>query len=335
MKMFQENKYAVHVATDTNEEIMYCNKKINIRLKRNPYNIMNAFSLLKLHRLVKKEKYSLISCHTPIGAFLGRVCVLGISKKKRPKIIYTAHGFHFYKGGSIINWIIYYPVEKILSRLTDAIITMNEEDYLLARKNFYCDVYKINGIGLRKKRLIQKDKGLRKRLNLKNKFIVSYIAEFSKRKNQLPFIRKLNSYKISRHITFLFIGDSNIKNLDKKLSKYKNIKYISFKENIADYINISDLIISPSKQEGLPQNILEALYFNKPVIGMNIRGTKDLLSNGYGILVNNLDEMIKQIIAYEQNPQIMNAYPIEKYLVENVTNDVKNILNKYLSKKLK
>ena len=83
MKMFHDNDYLVHVATDTKDRIIYCDKKINIGLRRNPYNIMNIFALFNLRRLVKIENYDLISCHTPIGAVLGRCCILGLSKKSR------------------------------------------------------------------------------------------------------------------------------------------------------------------------------------------------------------------------------------------------------------
>ena len=335
MKMFHDNDYLVHVATDTKDRIIYCDKKINIGLRRNPYHIMNIFALFNLRRLVKIENYDLISCHTPIGAVLGRCCILGLSKKSRPKVIYTAQGFHFYKGAGIINWIIYYPIEKFLSRFTDAIITMNEEDYTIAKKRFHCDVYKINGIGLREERLLLQEKNLRKRLNLKNKFVVTYIAEVSKRKNQLSFLRVLKKYHLNRRIVFLFVGDSNINNINDKLSSYKNVKYVGFHDNIGDYINMSDLIISPSRQEGLPQNILEALYFHKVVIGMNIRGTKDLLGNNRGVLVNDLDEMINKIIDFEKHPYQVDNFNLDEYKIENVSSEVKKIVNNYLEKKIK
>ena len=246
-----------------------------------------------------------------------------------------AHGFHFYKKSGPISWIVYYPLEKYLSRYSDCVITMNEEDYTIAKKRFHCDVYKIHGIGLREERLLLQEKNLRKRLNLKNKFVVTYIAEVSKRKNQFVFLKKLKKYHLNRRIVFLLVGDSNIKKINTKLSSYKNVKYVGFQENIGDYINISDLIISPSRQEGLPQNILEALYFHKVVIGMNIRGTKDLLGNNRGVLVNNLDEMIKKIIDFEKHPYQIDNFNLDEYKIENVFSEVKNIVNKYLEKKIK
>ena len=335
MKMFQDNGYKVHVATNSLEEIPFCDKKIDLKLKRNPYSFFNLIALRNVRRLVKSEDYDLISCHTPVGGFLGRCAVIGRRKRLNTKVFYTAHGFHFFKNSGLISWIIYYPVEKFLSRFSDAVITMNNEDYNLANSKFHCDVYKIHGIGLDENRLRLKEKNVRRKLNLKNKFVVTYIAEISKRKRQFEFLEKLKKYKIDRDIVFLFIGDSYMNSLDWKLKKYKNVKYIGFKDNIGDYINISDLIISPSSQEGLPQNILEAKYFNKPIIGMNIRGINDLLVDGSGILVNNLDEMIKKILEVKHSDRKFVHNNIDEYKLKNVKKEVIIIINKYFADKLK
>ena len=334
MKLFQDNDYEVHVATNTEEVLPYCDKKINLKLRRNPYNILNIIALRNIRKLAKKEKYDLISCHTPIGGFLGRATIIG-RKKQNTKVIYTAHGFHFYKKSSLFRWIIYYPLEKFLSRFSDAVITMNEEDYALAKKKFHSDVYKIHGIGLNKDRLKLTEKNIKKKYNLKNKYIVTYIAEISKRKKQLDLLKKMENYHLDKDIIFLLIGDSYIKNIENKLRRYKNVKYIGFKENIGDYINISDLIISPSNQEGLPQNILEAKYFKKNIIGMNIRGINDLLKDGSGILVNSLQEMIEKIIDIKHNPIVVKTSNIDDYLLDNVLVEVKEIYNQYLKFKLK
>lgn len=335
MKMFQDNGYQVHVATNSLEEIPYCDKKIDLKLRRNPYSLFNFVALKNVRKLVKNEKYDLISCHTPVGGFLGRCSVIGRRRKIDTKVFYMAHGFHFFKKSGIISWMLYYPLEKFLSRFSDAVITMNEEDYLLAKSRFHSDVYKIHGIGLNIDRLRLKEKGIRKKLNLKNKYVVTYIAEISKRKRQFEFLDKLKNHKIDRDIVFLFIGDSNMKNVEKKLKKYKNVKYIGFKDNIGDYINISDLIISPSSQEGLPQNILEAKYFKKNIIGMNIRGIKDLLGDGSGILVDSLDEMIDKIIEIKHSNYKVSNTSIDEYKLENVEVEIKDIINNYFVSKLK
>ena len=333
IKLFHDNNYIVHVATNTDNDISYCDKKYNLKLKRNPFSIKNIFALIRTRKLIKKEKYDIIYSHTPIGGFLGRFSTIGL--KNKPLNIYMAHGFHFYKNGPLLNWLFIYPIEKYLSRYTDILITMNQEDYDLALNKFHCNVYRIHGIGLDENRLVIKDNKLRKKLNLKNKFVITYIAEISKRKNQINFLKKLSKYHINRDIQFILVGDSNIRNFNKIVSKYKNVKYFDYTDNVADYINISDIMISPSIQEGLPQGLLEALYFNKFVIATNIRGTRDIINDSNGLLVNDLDELIKKIIEFRNNIPFIPNNNIDIYKIENVMKEFINIINQYLDIKLK
>ena len=335
MKMFQENGYQVHVATNSLEKIPFCDKKIDLKLRRNPYSFFNFIACKNVRKLVKEEEYDIISCHTPVGGFLGRCAVIGRRRKLKTKVFYMAHGFHFFVGSSLFSWFLYYPLEKFLSRFSDVVITMNEEDYLLAKTKFHSDVYKIHGIGLSEERLKLREHNIRKKLNLKNKYVVTYVAEISKRKRQFEFLDRLKKHKIDRDITFLLIGDSHMRNVERRLKNYKNVKYVGFKENIGDYINISDLIISPSSQEGLPQNILEAKYFKKNIIGMNIRGISDLLDDGSGILVDSFDEMIEKIKEVKHSDFNCKHTNIDIYKLENVKEEIINIINKYCDNKLK
>ena len=336
LKIFKDNKYIVHVATNTNEIIDYCDKKININITRKPFSFKNIKGLFILKKLIKKEEYSIISCHTPVGGFF--VIMFTIGLKNKPVVIYTAHGFHFYKKSKIINWILYYPIEKFLSRFTTCIMTMNNEDYNLAKKKFHCDVYKINGIGLNHDRLklIHDVKELKKELNLDGYYIVSYIAEISKRKNQLNLVHKLNKIDLEKEkIKVLLVGDSIIKNFRNKI-KNDNIIYIDFKKTIGDYINISDLIISSSLQEGLPLCVLEAMCFNKPIIALNIRGNNDLIiNNKNGYLVSDLDELVQKIIWYKNNSKLKIDNNMKKYEFKNVSKEIKTIYNKYIEDKIK
>lgn len=338
LKMFKDNGYTVHVATNTNESIKYCDKKIGINLKRNPYYLCNLLAVIKMRKIIKKEKYDIISCHTPMGGILGRMSVIGL--KNKPKVFYTAHGFHFYKGAPIINWLIYYNIEKFLSKYTTCLMTMNDEDYGIAKRKFKCDTYKINGIGLEKEHLIIKNKDtLKEELGIKKEFIITYIAEISKRKNQKNFLKAIRKVDLVKENTKIYlIGDSSIKNNNKYLKLCPNVEYLGFKNNVGDYINISDLIISPSKQEGLPLNILEAMYFNKMIIATDIRGTRDLIKNGvngYLIPVNKMDLFVEKIIEYKNNPNLKIKNNINKYLLNNVKNDVRKIYNIYLKGELK
>lgn len=335
IKMFIENGYEVHVITNTDKEIIEGTKKIKLSLRRNPFNLNNIKAIFEIRRLAKKEKYDIISCHTPIGGFLGRIACLG--QKLNTKIFYIAHGFHFYKGSSLFSWLVYYNIEKFLSKYTTCILTMNNEDYNLSKNKFKCDTYKINGIGYDETRIkISNPEKLKKELGLENKYIVTYIAEISKRKNQKNLLKKLNKYDLEKeNIVLLLIGDSKIKNFN--TNKYKNIIYLDFKEKIGDYIEISNLIISPSLREGMPLNIIEAMCLNKFIIANDIRGINDIIiNNKNGLLIdkNNINLFIKEIIK-NKNKKIKINNNMNKYKVENVIKDVKKIYNDYLEVKLK
>ena len=336
LKLFKDNGYIVHVATNSEETIKHCDKKINLNIKRKPFSFKNILALFKLRKIIKKEQYDIISCHTPVGGFLGRASTILL--KTKPKVIYTAHGFHFFKKSKKINWILYYPIEKFLSRFSSCIITLNNEDYELAKKKFHCDVYKINGIGINEDRLkiINDSANLKKELNLEGYYIVSYIAEISKRKNQLSLIRELNKYDLENEkVKILLVGDSIVKNFEKKIVN-DNIIYVDFKERVGDYINISDLIISSSLQEGLPLCILEAMYFNKPIIALDIRGNSDLIiNNKNGFLVSDIKSLVAKIIEYKNGESLKINNIIDKYFLSAVMIEIKSIYNHYLEDKLK
>ena len=140
--------FEVHAAANFNDK----NERLDlldiirhhINIQRSPYSFGNLEAYRQLKQLMKAERFDIVHCHSPIGGVLARLAAkyVGI-----PCVIYTAHGFHFYKGAPIINWLIYYPIEKILSKITDIIITINCEDYIRAkkfknRKNCLCAWYR-------------------------------------------------------------------------------------------------------------------------------------------------------------------------------------------------
>ena len=149
-------------------------------------------------------------------------------------------------------------------------------------------------------------------------------------------MKKCKIHQIDLDIVFLFIGDSIIKNINNKFKKYKNVIYLDFRDNIGDYINMSDLIISTSRQEGLPQNILEAMYFNKMIITTNIRGHRDLITKENGILCDNLDLLIDEIIKYKHIKKRVDIFNnIDKYRLNSVMSEHVLIYNHYLNKKIR
>lgn len=345
---YLNSKYIVHTACNSNQKVLNANKSYFIPIERKPFRINNIKAIFKLKKIIETEKYDLIHTHTPMGAAITRLATIKYRKKNKVTIIYTAHGFHFYKGGPIINYIFYYPVEKILSKYTDLIITMNKEDYEFAKKHFKTKVSYIPGIGFNKEKFSKKitKKQLnefKKNNNISNKdYIISYVAEISKRKRQLYLLKTLRNYHFTNE-KFLLIGELyDCKKIGKYLKKYnieKNIELIDFNDNIPLYLNLSDIVISVSKQEGLPLNIMEAMFLEKPIIVTNCRGNRDLITNnqnGLVVSINNQKELLNAIKFLKDNPTIAkklgkeNKNIIDTYSIDNTLDIMKDIYSNYL-----
>ena len=342
------SKYLIDTACNKNEYLDGVRNYYNVNIERSPFKINNIKSIFMMKKIIEEEKYDLIHVNTPMGSVVTRLALIKYKKHSNVKVIYTAHGFHFFKGAPIINYILYYPVEKFLSRYTDVIITMNNEDYKFAKKHFKTKVEYIPGIGFDKnkfsKNISNKELDEFKKDNDINNddYVISYVAEVSKRKRQVYLIKSLKKYHFTNE-KILLIGDlSKSKKLKKIIKQYKledYIKLIDFNDNVLYYLKISNLVISVSKQEGLPLNIMEAMYLEKPIIVTDCRGNRDLITNnknGIVVKLNSKKKLIEAIKFIKNNPKIgeslakRNKKIINKYSVDNVIEIMKKIYNNIL-----
>lgn len=345
LKYFKEKGYEVHVATNGDEEIPYCDKKHRISFERSPFKINNLKAIKQLKKIIEQEKFDIIHTHTPMGSVVTRLAAKKARKKYNTRVIYTAHGFHFYKGASKINWLIFYPVEKFLAKYTDDLITINKEDYELAKNKFKTKVYYVPGVGIDPNKFDinmteQEKRDLRKSLGLKDTdFVMIYPAEISKRKNQEWLVKTLdNLIKIYKNVHVLLPGkdslNNQIHNLIKELELENNIHLLGFRKDIPKLLKISNLAISSSRQEGLPVNIMEAMYVGLPLVVTDCRGNSDLIENGKnGYVVNQFDEAnfiknIENIYLKNIDIQKMSESGKEKannYLLSDVLEEYKKI----------
>lgn len=345
---YLNSKYIIHTACNSNKEVPNANKSYFVPIERKPFNLNNIKAIFKLKKIIETEQYDMIHTHTPMGAVVTRLAALKYKKKHKLTIIYTAHGFHFFKGAPIINYILYYPIEKFLSKYTDLIITINKEDYEFAKKHFKTKIEYLPGIGFNKQKFSQKiTKEQLNKFKIKNDisnkdYIISYVAEISKRKRQLYLLKTFKNYTFTNE-KILLIGDQyDCKKINKYLKKYNlenNIKLIDFNDNIPMYLNISNIVISVSKQEGLPLNIMEAMFLEKPIIVTNCRGNRDLITNkknGIVVDINNKKELLNAIEFIKNNPSIAkklgkeNKKIIDIYSIDNTLNIMKKIYSNYL-----
>lgn len=240
-------------------------------------------------RLMIENQYLFCHCHSPIGGAIARIA----GHATKTKIIYTAHGFHFFKGASVLNWAIYYPIELLLSYWTNCLITINKEDYYRAKYKFHAKktVY-IPGVGIDSNRfqnlgISREQKRQELGLSKENIFILS-VGELNKNKNHEVVVRALAGLK-GQNIVYMIAGEGNQKEHLKTLAEKNGVslRLLGFREDICSLLEASDVFAFPSKREGLSVSVMEAMFMKKPVIASKIRGNIDLIKDGEnGLLVH-------------------------------------------------
>ncbi|MBC3805603.1 glycosyltransferase [Acetobacterium fimetarium] len=315
----------------------------HIDLDRNPYNFkQNRIAYKQMLNLIREEKFDVIHCNTPIGGLLGRLCG---KKAKVPKIIYTAHGFHFYQGAPLINWLLYFPAERFLARDTDVLITMNKEDYERAKKYFNsCQLEYIPGIGINTQEIEIDRNKKRPELQIPEETMVLLsVGEMIERKNHETALRALAKLENQNYL-YLICGrgklESYLKKRAEELGIEDRVKFLGFRNDISEICIASDIFVFPSFQEGLPVAVMEAMAAGLPVVGSSIRGNVDLIQNGEGgflIKPNDIEGFSKSIdeimrdSALRRTMGLRNLNEAKKYDVEIVKNRMQEIYNSVLA----
>lgn len=350
LKMLKENGYEVHVATNGNEQFPYCDVKHQICIERSPFKINNLRAIKQLKKIIEQEKFDIIHCHTPMGSVVTRIAAKSV-RKNGTRVIYTAHGFHFYKGAPILNWLLFYPVEWYLAKYTDTLITINEEDYERAKNKFgkRCkDIQYVTGVGIDTakfniKMSDEERQNLRNSLGLKNEdFVLTCVARLDKNKNQSFLINAMQQLvEKNKNIHLLLVGRDELNGYYQNMVKEKrldnNIHFLGSRNDVPQLLKISNVVVSTSKREGLPVNVLEAFASGLPVVALNCRGMKDLIKNKFnGFIVYNESEFVNEIENLYSNCEMEkeigdNALKVSNnYNIEKIVKKVEKI---YLKKK--
>jgi len=302
LKYFKDNGYEVHVATNGAEAIPYTDVKHIVPFERSPLKPGNIRAILSLKKIIEKEKFDIIHTHTPMGAAVTRIAAIGSRKRNKTRVIYTAHGFHFFTGAPLQNWLLFYPVEKLLARYTDTLITINKEDYERSRKKFKTEVRYVPGVGIDPEKfdsqMTESEKsGLRKSLGLKeNDFVLIFPAELNRNKNQILLINAMEKL-VEQYpdIQLLLPGKDSYNGRYQAIVQAKqlehNVHFLGHRKDIPELLQITNLVVSSSLREGLPVNIMEACYTGLPIISTNSRGNRDIVRNNVnGFLVDPKDD---------------------------------------------
>lgn len=361
IEMLLENGYSVDIACSIDKEIDKGLIEKGVRVfevpfSRSPLSIGNFKAFKELIKIQKENQYGIVHVHTPIASIFGRLL-----KVKFPKLktIYTAHGYHFLKGGSKAGWLLYYPIEKVMAKFTDVTININSEDYEITKSKLKPKKsYLVKGVGLDlnsyKTLSYEKQKRKKQELNIKDEdFVVIMIAELNENKNQIQLIKAIELLKEDcPRLKVMFVGEGDKLNELKQEALARGVRdkvlFLGFRNDVNELINISDIGTLLSYREGLPRNIMELMANGKKVIATDIRGCRDLVCNenvGQLVKVGDFQATARAIKEYYYMKEIMLEVAatyessdeeivreIEPYDVVNVNKELIEIYNSLISK---
>lgn len=356
VKYLQSKGYEIHYATNYNM-VSYGtdNSRLDntgiirhqINFVRSPFSRKNIEVYKSLKKLISEEQFELIHCHTPMGGAMARLAGRA-ARKTGTKIIYTAHGFHFFKGASLVHWMVYYPVEKILSLFTDVQITINHEDFQRAQSFHAKRIEYVPGVGIDTNKLLRKEvadkEQFRKELGiLKNSICILSVGELIPRKNHETIIKALKEMNDKR-IIYLICGhgelEDKLKNMVIEFKLEKQVRFLGYRQDVAKVYEVCDIFAFPSFQEGLSVALMEAMAKGLPVVTTNVRGNQDLIEEqkgGFTLLpkdVKGFKEALEKLVSDKVLRESMGEYnqdQVVKYDIQNVKKRMEKIYNKELS----
>lgn len=297
-----------------------------VRLRRSPLWVGNLLGFFDLKRRIEAGNYDIIWTNEPVMGVATRLA----ARKSRAKILYLCHGFHFYRGGSVCNWLLFYPVEYALSRWTDLLVTINREDAAAARKMQAGRTAYIHGIGLDTARLDGMQSQIREELRLKKEdFLVLSVGELNKNKDHQTALRAIAALADPR-IHYAICGKGP---LEKKLQRRANrlgigdwVHFLGYRQDLSSIYAGADLLLHPSRREGLGLAALEGKYCGLPMVASDIRGIRDFAGEA-DILVKPGDAAgFARAIQTRKDSPLGCAWHGDAYLLENSQTELKALL---------
>lgn len=312
-----------------------------LRLERSPVSPRNLSGYRDMKQLLKENRYDIIWTNEPV---MGVVTRLAANKyrKSGTKVVYMCHGFHFYKGASLPNWLVFYPVEKFMSRFCDTIVTINHEDEARAKTFHAPNVEYIHGIGVNTDRLHNRNEqsDIRAELGLKKEdFLVLSVGELNENKNQQVIIRALAQLN-DPEIHYLLCGKGDkreyLESLAKELGIADRVHFLGYRKDVVDICHQCDVFAHASQREGISVASLEAMYCGLPLVMSTVRGAEDYLTDGEsGFLRNAMDadgfadgiRKLKEDTDLRQSCGKKNKEAVQAYTLESVQQEIISLLH--------
>lgn len=300
-EVLHEHGYELHVAARNNLgeknglSLDFADKVFDVPFSRSPKSPDNVKAYFQLKKILAADTYEVVHCNTPMGGIVTRLAAVK-ARKQGTRVFYTAHGFHFYKGASKKNWLVFYPVEKIMAGFCDTLITITKEDRRLAGQKFHTNVEHIHGVGVYTERYHAVSDAeklqMRSKERLKDSdFVILCTGELNQNKNQKALIKAAAELKESiPGLKILLAGngplEQELRMQIRELGVEDAVRLLGYRTDLEKVTPAADLVVSCSYREGLPLNILEAMLCRKPVVASVNRGHRELVRTGYnGYLV--------------------------------------------------
>ena len=325
------------------------NPKLTIvDLKRSPLSPHNLHGYMQLRKHFRQNRYDVVVTNEPVMGIMTRLAARTTRRKNKTKIIYFAHGFHFWKGAPKLNWMLFYPIEKLGAHFTDTLVTMNTEDFELAKKHIHAkEVLYTYGIGVDLSKFRKTD-GVREKKRQElgvddNTFVLYSTSEVSERKNLISALNIVNELtKRGYDVHFFNRGVGEQEDMLNTLAKEKGINdrftLLGYGKDVDEMCQAADAFLFTSKQEGLPVAVMEAMSCQLPCVVSNIRGVVDLIENykgGFTCELNNTDDFCTRIITliensneeYRLNLTKNNFEVLKPYAFENVSRFILDLVS--------
>lgn len=331
VRILQEYGFNVHYASDFANPVYQMDRSglekqglilHHIEIRKSPFRIWENFRACRqLVKLIRAEQIDLVHCHNPMGGVVGRLAAH--FSKKRPYVIYTAHGFHFYKGAPLKNWLLYYTAEKFLARFTDRLITINAEDYARAKKFDLKNggkVEKIHGVGVDMKRFRRREgpegewvsEQIRKSLGVPQQaFHIVTAAELNDNKNQRVVIEAIAALQ-DEDIYYSICGrgekEAELRRLIVEKHLEERVRLLGYRNDMEKVLQSADCFAFPSLREGLGVAAVEALAASVPLIAAWNRGTREYLrdgENGIGCNATDVAAFREAIKSLKEKPELL------------------------------
>ena len=264
-------------------------------------------SLFQLYKIIKKEKFDIVHTHSSKTGFLGRVAAKLAGTKK---IVHTVHGFAFPSTENKLIKFIYFLMELIASYCSNIIIVMNESDERIARKYFVKNkksklLLINNAIDVDK---YNKDKDI---------FKIVMVGRLCDQKNPLLLIEAIKDLESNIHVDIIGDGPLKVKLLE-KINQYNiadKVSFLGWIDAVEEHLYKYDLFVLPSRWEGMPLAMLEAMAAKVPVLSSDIEANKYLIEKTAGVVFKDEDskDLKRKINVLHANPELRNNLAHKAY----------------------